>query len=182
MVAIVKKDKPDTTHCSATLVSKKFIITAAHCFKHLPKDAFEVVLGTDNLDTRPTNWQQYQERRDIFKLHIHPGYERQYHNDIAIIELQNEVTFNDGIYPICLPENASPFSRSGHSVIVAGYGSTGASENKKLRSAPLQVLTQKACEDKYDHLNGTVDLFTSNTMCAASYVRRKCITNQQLFV
>ena len=182
MVAIVKKDKPDTTHCSATLVREKFIITAAHCFKHLLKEAFQVVLGTDNLDNGPVNWQRYQERRDIFKLHIHPGYERKYHNDIAIIELQNEVTYNDGIYPICLPEKSSPFSNGGQSVYVAGYGSTGTTENKKLRSVPLQVLSQKACKDRYDHLDGKVDLFIANTMCASSLVSRNCITNLQLIM
>ena len=103
MVSIVNKNQPDVAHCSGTLVAPKYIITAAHCFRDLPKEAFEVVLGSDNLSQSPTNWQTYQKKFNIQKLHQHPSYYK-YHFDVAIIELEDEVTFSRGIFPICLPE------------------------------------------------------------------------------
>ena len=64
MVSIVKKNKPDVASCSASLVAAKFIVTAAHCFKDDPKEAFEVVLGTDSLSQSPSNFQKYQKRME----------------------------------------------------------------------------------------------------------------------
>ena len=126
MVSIVKKIKPDVAACSGTLVASKYIISAAHCFKHLPKEAFEVILGTDNLSQSPNNFQIYQKKFNIHKLYKHPSYEGKYHNDVAIIELENDVTFSDGIFPICLPERETPTNeRAKFSVTLAGFGSTG---------------------------------------------------------
>jgi hypothetical protein len=40
----------------------------------------------------------------IARTLIHPNYSRtKYHNDIAILTLQNSVQFSDKISPICLP-------------------------------------------------------------------------------
>ena len=124
MAAIVEKLNHNRTHCSATLVSKRFIITAAHCFEN-PKEAYQVVLGTDNLNPSVHNYQKHQEKRDIFRLHKHPDYSKPY-NDIAIIELEDEVEYNEGIYPICLPATSTPINtRINFQVKLAGYGSTG---------------------------------------------------------
>ena len=130
MVAIVKKIEPDVAHCSASLVAPKFIITAGHCFNDKPKEAFEVVLGSDYLSQLPFNIQTYQKRMNIAKLHIHPNYikEGKYH-DFAIIELNEEVTYSKGIFPICLPQTETTpehiLSLSGDFVDLVGFGKTG---------------------------------------------------------
>ena len=125
MVSIVNKNQPDVAHCSGTLVAPKYIITAAHCFRDLPKEAFEVVLGSDNLSQSPTNWQTYQKKFNIHKLHQHPSYYK-YHFDVAIIELEDEVTFSRGIFPICLPEKPTlTNTRERVFVTLAGFGKTG---------------------------------------------------------
>ena len=127
MVAIVEKSDPQKTHCSGSLVSERFIITAAHCFEK-PKEAYQVILGTDNLDPSPIPMfldQPHHIKRDIFRLHEHPDYSKPY-NDIAIIELEDEVEYNKGIYPICLPETSNAINtRINYLVTLAGYGSTG---------------------------------------------------------
>jgi len=100
MVSIVKKNEPDVASCSASLVAAKFIVTAAHCFIDDPKEAFEVILGTDSLSQSPSNFQKYQKRMDIAELHVHPNYTGGYYHDFAIIQLSNEVSYEKGIYPI----------------------------------------------------------------------------------
>ena len=81
-------------------LAAKFIVTAAHCFIDDPKEAFEVILGTDSLSQSPSNFQKYQKRMDIAELHIHPNYTGGYYHDFAIIQLSNEVSYEKGIYPI----------------------------------------------------------------------------------
>ena len=124
MVAIVKKNANDTGHCSASLVTPKFIISAAHCFEDDRKESFEVVLGTDFLKIHFNNFQKYQKRLEIAKLHIHPDYKRGTYNDFAIIELSTQVTYGVGIYPICLPQTETKTVQSGQLVTVVGYGKT----------------------------------------------------------
>ena len=172
MVAIVKKSDPSTGHCSASLIASKFILTAAHCFIDLPIQAFEVVLGTDNLAQGGHNWQTYQKRVNIFKLHTHPRYKEEYYFDTAIIELEVEVTFSKGIYPICFPkEPAQPGTRTGNQVTLLGYGSTGNDgKNKKLRFANLQIFDLRQCNEDYKGRINVAQLFTTNLICAGSTV------------
>ena len=172
MVAIVKKSDPSTGHCSASLIASKFILTAAHCFIDLRIEDFEVVLGTDNLSGSPINWQPFQKKVNIFKLHIHPQYEEGYFFDTAIIELENEVTFGKGIFPICLPEKpAEPGTRTDNQVTLLGYGSTGNDgKNKKLRFAKLQIFDLRKCNEDYEGRINVAQLFTTNLICAGSDV------------
>ena len=172
MVVIVKKSDRSTGHCSAFLIAPKYILTAAHCFNDLPIEAFEVVLGTDNLAQGGFNFQPNQKKVDISKLHIHPQYEEGYFFDTAIIELEKELTFSKGIYPICLPkEPAEPGTRTDNQVTLLGYGSTGNDgKNKKLRFAKLQIFDLRKCNEDYESRINVAQLFTTNLICAGSDV------------
>ena len=173
MVVIVQKSDPSRGHCSASLIASKFILTAAHCFNDLPIQAFEVVLGTDDLSQGGHNWQKYQKKFNISKLHTHPQYEEGYYFDTAIIELEEEVTFSKGIYPICLPkEPAQPGTRTGNQVTLLGYGSTGNfGRNEKLRFATLQVFDLRQCNRDYKSRINVTQLFTTNLICAGSTIQ-----------
>ena len=125
MVSIVEKIKPDAAWCTGTLIAPKYIITAAHCFKDKPKQALKVILGSDNLSQSPNNHQEYVKEFTIHKLHQHPSY-YDIHFDVAIIELEDEVTYSRGIFPICLPENSTlTNNRAKFLVSLAGFGKTG---------------------------------------------------------
>ena len=49
----------------------------------------------------------------VASLHVHPGYDNpnhiNYDNDIALIRLQNRITFNSSIMPICLPPDGATY-------------------------------------------------------------------------
>ena len=51
--------------------------------------------------------------QSVASVHVHPGYNNphfiNYDNDIALIRLQNRITFNSSIMPICLPPEGATY-------------------------------------------------------------------------
>ena len=89
--------------CGATLITRKHVLTAAHCIK---KDLTSVLLGEHILGKDDDG--AMPEEFKIANVTKHENYNRRsYNNDIAIIELESEVTFKKGIVPACLPSIAS---------------------------------------------------------------------------
>lgn len=87
--------------CGAVLISKRLLLTAAHCLAGYPKGSYFVRLGdhyaniaeSSEVDCYIENWYIHENFRD--KKHMN--------NDIALVLLKNSVHFNDYVQPVCLP-------------------------------------------------------------------------------
>merc|ERR1711934_707830 len=88
--------------CGGTIVNKRYVITAAHCtdYKGATITNVKVAIGEHNTCDGVTNeggsW--ISAKRVI----NHPNYGN-HDNDIAVLELSEDITFTANIKPACLP-------------------------------------------------------------------------------
>ncbi|XP_076850291.1 ST14 transmembrane serine protease matriptase a [Brachyhypopomus gauderio] len=149
--------------CGASIISERWIVTAAHCVQDEPKmklsqpGTWEVYLGLHSQKELDKAVKRYLNR-----VIGHPDYnEYTYDNDIALMELDQPVTFTNTIRPICLP-SASYVFPVGKSVWITGWGATreGGAGAMVLQKAEVRIINSSVCDSL---MNGQI---TSRMTCA----------------
>ncbi|XP_046973678.1 trypsin 3A1-like [Vanessa cardui] len=101
-------------YCGATIVGKKFLLTAAHCYN--PKSKYYIKVGTDSLDGG--------KRYEIETIVPHPGYDADAgNNDVAVIKLKRDLKFNRRVRPIRMAPKDIKLT-SGDMMTTMGFGAT----------------------------------------------------------
>merc|ERR1712001_239146 len=107
--------------CGGTIVNKKFVITAAHCWDSRMTN-LRVIVGEHNVFCDGVN--EGGKVISVKKATMHPDYNKKtMDNDIAVLELSEELTFTDKIKPACLPSSATK-DFSGTASTISGWGGT----------------------------------------------------------
>ena len=148
--------------CSGVVMTRKIILTAAHCF-----EAFKaankpqlipthVRVGANRIDSR------FSEDRKIKKNINHPNYKYpEFYFDISLILLEEELNFSSRISPICLPETTKRHPGASTAISVQGWGKDAdGSIGKRVTEANVAIRSQEECNFKFRNagfqLNETV--------------------------
>lgn len=132
--------------CGAVVIDRKWLVTAAHCTHFWYFSELAVVMGEHDI-RRPDSQKKRKktkgtpavapsikakarvQKRTIRRIVVHPKFNpRDLEDDIALMELQEPLSFDVNIQPICLPDKNENFT--GKLGVVSGWGFTKYRESR----------------------------------------------------
>merc|ERR1711973_399004 len=121
--------------CRCGMCGGTIVITAAHCYNSMFTD-LRVIVGEHNLCDGVNEGGKVIK---VKKITLHPDYNsRTVDNDIAVLELAEDLTFTDKIKPACLPSSETK-DYSGSASTISGWGGTiGYGRNEQQPQQPKQ--------------------------------------------
>ncbi|XP_067214414.1 trypsin-7-like [Linepithema humile] len=157
---LVSMNKKGMFYCAGTVITRRHVLTAAHCLKGFDIRTIKLVLADNDHPSIGSNTIV----RRIKTATIHKDFHSySYDNDIGIIEMDEPVSLNNIVRTACLPEDKA-IDYTGALALAVGWGRTGESTqvSDELRKVSLPVLSQEEC----DNAGYAEKRITENMFCA----------------
>ncbi|XP_070068208.1 serine protease grass-like [Drosophila takahashii] len=139
MVMVLHEDQ---FRCGGSLITSRFVLTAAQC---VSASTMKVRLGVHDMDISENTNEINIDRSIVHSQHgIQP-----YNYDIALLRMAQEVAFSDYIRPICLLVNEE-VERTSPTFKLTGWGKTENGEMSNiLQTTNLQDVNISYCKHKF---------------------------------
>ncbi|XP_017071334.1 trypsin [Drosophila eugracilis] len=141
-------DEPNL--CGGTILSNRWIVTAAHCLQDPKTKLSKVLIYVGSLKT---NGKEILVNRS--NTIVHQKFDRKtVANDIALIKLPKKLTFNKYVQPARLP--STKYKYTGRTAIISGWGLTTKQQPSKwLQYIRVPIISNNECERQWNRqLNG----------------------------
>jgi len=166
-VLIPSRSQPGPYNCGASIIGKRLLLSAAHCFydgegNRIADCMFKFVVGTHNLDKTPKGFQQLSASRII----LHERYNSaQLDFDIALVYLDKDIQYGPTVQPIRMTQREP---RDGEKCIVTGFGLTHptSAASKELMEVELPIVSRLQCYQQYSDFREINVTITKGMLCA----------------
>ena len=130
--------------CGGALVGDRWYLTAGHCCASIGSMRKKIYFGTTNPWTDAARIE-----REVDDFVIHPDFRRaDLHRDLCMVKLNETLTFDDRVKPICLNNQELRKNDPG---FVAGWGHTeeGGPQSRDLMEVTVPIVTNEECAAAY---------------------------------
>ncbi|XP_048000959.1 venom serine protease-like [Leguminivora glycinivorella] len=146
MAGVIYLDQ-EKIRCGGTILSPRYIATAAHCVVGRSLNTLAVVVGEHDKTTDGDS--SATQGFNIERVTVHPQYtSSNYDNDIAILRLSRDIVYSDRVGPVCLPFKFNNTDFAGSRFTLLGWGSLfiGGPVSNTLQKVDVDVLSQSSCQ------------------------------------
>jgi len=147
----------DIVYCGGSLVNKRWMVTAGHCFADVDPSEwpqYKIKLGADDHGDSGDPNEPSQQVMTIEKAIVNPKYDAaKITHDVTLVKFSQDVQLNDNIIPICLPQKGEAL-KGGDNVVTIGWGATqgGGEESRVLMQVEVPVVDSKVCAKAYPNM------------------------------
>ncbi|KAI9370023.1 trypsin-like cysteine/serine peptidase domain-containing protein [Aspergillus egyptiacus] len=128
--------------CGGSIISPQYVVTAGHCTAGLSASSLSIRVGSTQASSGGTTI-------PISAITVHPDYNAAtVENDISILTLGEELSFDSSIQAIDLPSSAPT---AGTTVTATGWGATseGGATSEVLQYVDVPVVGRQECASSY---------------------------------
>ncbi|XP_032688295.1 serine protease filzig [Odontomachus brunneus] len=149
--------------CGGVLITDKYVITAAHC---QPGFLASLVAVFGEFDISGELESKRSVTKNVRRVIVNRGYDpATFENDLALLELESPVQFDEHIVPICMPEEGIDFT--GQTATVTGWGRLkyNGGVPSVLQEVQVPIMENSMCQEMFQTA-GHSKLILDSFLCA----------------